>query len=109
MAIDPTKLTRSELLQIINATPLGEALTRSRLRRQMDVAALKIGDGKRIHIVRYVRWLVGEVEKPRPAKMSYAELRRRQVEKNREATKSIQDIAPIPQIEDYQRRKAAGE
>lgn len=109
MAIDPTKLTRSELLQIINATPLGEALTRSRLRRQMDVAALKIGDGKRIHIVRYVRWLVDEVEKPRPAKMSYAELRRRQVEKNREATKSIQDIAPIPQIEDYQRRKAAGE
>ena len=109
MAIDPAKLTQSELLQIVNATPLGEVLTRSRLRRQMDAAALRIGDGTHIHLVRYARWLIDEVEKPRPAKVDYAEARRRQAEKNRAATKSVQDIAPIPQIEDYSRRKACGE
>jgi len=108
MAIDPTKLTQSELLQVVNATPQGETLTRSRLRRQMDAAALRFGDGTHVHLVRYVRWLVDEMERPRPAKVDYAEARRRQAEKNRAATKSIQDIAPIPEIEDYPRRKACG-
>jgi len=80
MAIDPSRLTQSELLQLVNATPLGAVLTRSRLRRQMDAGALRFGDGTHTHLVRYVRWLVGELEKPRPAKMHYAEsLRRRPV------------------------------
>jgi len=108
MAIDLTKLTQSELLQIVNSTPQGETLTRSRLRRQMDAGALRFGDGASVHLVRYVRWLVDEMERPRPARVDYAEARRRQAEKNRAATKSIQDIAPIPEIEDYPRRKACG-
>jgi hypothetical protein len=106
--VDPTKLTQSELLQVVNSTPHGETLTRSRLRRQMDAGAFRFGDGTSVHLVRYVRWLVGEMERPRPAKVDYAEARRRQAEKNRAATKSIQDIAPIPDIEDYPRRKACG-
>ena len=108
MAIDLTKLTQSELLQVVNSTPQGEVLTRSRLRRQMDAAALRIGDGTHVHLVRYARWLVDEMEKPRPAKVDYAEARRRQAERNRAATKSIQDIAPIPEIEDYTRRQGCG-
>ena len=67
MAIDPTNLTQSELLQLVNATPLGVVLTRSRLRRQMDVGAFRFGDGTHVHLVRYVRWLVGELDKPRAA------------------------------------------
>jgi hypothetical protein len=35
MAIDPTRLTQSELLQVVNSTPAGEVLTRSRLRRHL--------------------------------------------------------------------------
>jgi len=45
MAIDLTNLSQTGLLQLVNATPLGTVLTRSRLRRQMDAAALRIGDG----------------------------------------------------------------
>ena len=67
MAIDLTKLTQSELLQIVNSTPQGETLTRSRLRRQMDAGALRFGDGASVHLVRYVRWLVDEMDRPRPA------------------------------------------
>jgi len=109
MAIDPANLSQSELLTIINATPLGVVLTRSRLRRQMDVAALKIGDGTRVHLVRYVRWLVRELERPRPAKLDYAEARRKQAQRNRAATRAAQDIFPIPEIVDYERRKTCGE
>jgi hypothetical protein len=108
MAIDLTQLTQSELLQLVNATPLGEVLTRSRLRRQMDAGAFRFGDGTHVHLVRYVRWLVGELDKPRPVKVDYLEARRRQAEKNRAATKASQDIFPIPEVEDYPRRKDCG-
>jgi len=109
MAIDPSRLTQSELLQLVNATPLGAVLTRSRLRRQMDAGALRFGDGTHIHLVRYVRWLVGELDKPRPAKMDYAEAKRRQAQRNRAATKAAQDIYPIPEIADLDRRNACGD
>ncbi|MBM4018447.1 MAG: hypothetical protein FJ288_09010 [Planctomycetes bacterium] len=109
MAIDLTNLSQTDLLQLVNATPLGQVLTRSRLRRQMDAAALRIGDGTRIHFVKYVRWLVTEHDRPRAAPIDYVEARRRQAEKNRAATKASQDIAPIPAVENYPRRQACGE
>jgi hypothetical protein len=109
MAIDLAKLTQSDLLQLVNATPLGAVLTRSRLRRQMDAGAFRFGDGTHVHLARYVRWLVQEMDRPRVAKGDYAKARRRQAERNRAATKASQDIYPIPEVEDYARRKAAGE
>jgi len=109
MAIDPARLTQSELLQLVNATPLGVVLTRSRLRRQMDAGAFRFGDGTHVHLVRYARWLVGELDKPRPAKMNYAEARRRQAQRNRAATKASQDIFPVPEVADYERRQACAE
>ncbi len=109
MAIDFTNLSQTDLLQLVNATPLGQVLTRSRLRRQMDAAALRIGDGTRIHFVKYVRWLVMEHERPRAAPIDYMEARRRQAEKNRAATKASQDITPIPEVEDRPRRRACAE
>jgi len=109
MAIDLTRLTQSELLQIVNATPLGAVLTRGRLRRQMDAGALKFGDGTHVHLVRYVRWLVQEVERPPAPKADYFEAKKKQAQRNRAATKAAQDIFPVPEIVDYDRRKAAGE
>ncbi|MCL2701948.1 MAG: phage terminase large subunit family protein [Phycisphaerae bacterium] len=109
MGIDLTKLSQTELLQLINATPQGTVLTRPRLRRQMDAGALKFGDGTNIHLVRYTRWLVQEVERPKAAKVDYYESRRRKAKRERLATKSAQDIFPIPEIVNYERRKAAGE
>ena len=105
MPIDITKLSQSDLLQVVNATPLGVVLTRPRLRRQLDAGALRFGDGQHIHLVRYVRWLIGEHERPRAAKVDYIEARRRQAEKNRAGTKAAQDIWPIPEIENLPRRQ----
>jgi len=109
MAIDLTNLTQTELLQLVNATPLGTVLTRSRLRRQLDAAAFRFGDGARIHFVKYVRWLVTEHDRPRAKPIDYVEARRRQAVRNRAATKASQDIHPIPEIVDYERRKAAAQ
>ena len=109
MAIDLTNLSQTDLLQLVNATPLGTVLTRSRLRRQMDAAALRFGDGTHIHFVKYLRWLVAEHDRPRARPIDYVEARKRQAGRNRAATKASQDIHPIPEITDYDRRKAAGQ
>jgi hypothetical protein len=66
MPIDLSKLTQSDLLQVVNATPMGVVLTRPRLRRQMDAGAFRFSDGQHILLVRYARWLAGEMARPRP-------------------------------------------
>jgi hypothetical protein len=109
MAIDLTQLTQAQLLQIVNATPQGTVLTRSRLRRQMDAGAYRFGDGTHIHLARYVRWLVREMDRPRAPKTDYVAAKRRQAQRNRAATKAAQDIFPIPEVVDRDRRRAAGE
>ena len=107
--VDLTNLSQTELLQLVNSTPRGQVLTRSQLRRQMDAAAFRFGDGSRIHFVKYVRWLVTEHDRPRPKRIDYVEARKRQADRNRAATKASQDIHPVPEIVDYERRKAAGQ
>ncbi len=36
MALDPNKLSRNELVQLLNSTSLGECLTRGRLNSQLN-------------------------------------------------------------------------
>ena len=109
MARDVRQLSPTELVRLVNSTPLGTVLSAARLHRQMNQAGLRIGDGRTIHLVKYVAWLALEAERPRPAPMSYEEKKRREAERNRLKALAGQDIAPIPEIEDYARRKACGE
>ena len=104
--IDMAAMSQTQLLQLVNATPLGTVLTRSRLRRQMDVAAHRFGDGKRIHLLKYIRWLALEVDRPRTGPMDYTEARDRQAKRNRMATRASQDVAPIPPIVNIRRRRS---
>lgn len=53
---NPAKLKPSQLLQLINSTPLGEVLTDQRLRQHRHSAGLRFGDGKSIDFVRYAAW-----------------------------------------------------
>ena len=62
-----------------------------------------------IDLVRYVRWLAQELDKPRATKVDYLEQRKRQAQRNRAATKASQDIYPIPEIVDVDRRRATSE
>ena len=110
MALDINKLLQTEFLQLINHTPLGVVLDRPKLRRQMDMAAYKIGDGKHINLLRYVSWLVREVEKPKQQRPSVQESRQKELVQKNAARKAAQDIGEIPPIENPQRRhKAEGD
>jgi len=105
--MDLDSLTQTDLLRIVNGTPLGTVLTRSRLRRHLDAAAHRVAGtkGRTIHFLKYLRWLILEAERPRTAGADYAEKRRRQAVAGRAATKAAQDVAPVPDVADWSRRE----
>ena len=58
MAIDPRQLRPSELVRLLNSSPLGEVIGQRQLLRHRTRAGFRIGDGRRIDLFRYVAWLV---------------------------------------------------
>ena len=107
MALDIHNLSATELIRLVNSTMLGTVLNAPKLNRQRNVAGYRIGDGKRINLVRYVAWRIREREKPQAEPLSYEERKRRQAQRNADLVKAGQDIAPIPDVEDMDRRLRA--
>ena len=73
---DARKLRPSELCQLLNSTPLGEAIKPAQLRRHRTRAGLRIGDARHIDLPRYVAWLVQvrHAIKPEPASPAFTDL-----------------------------------
>ncbi|MEX2670913.1 MAG: terminase gpA endonuclease subunit [Phycisphaeraceae bacterium] len=108
MAIDPAQLSPTQLVRLLNSTPLGPVINAAALHRQRNEAGLRIasdGDGKRIHLVKYVKWLVRELEKPPPAPSDYTDRLRRDLQRKLEASRQGRDIGPVPDVVDMQRRQ----
>ncbi|MFW6159501.1 MAG: terminase gpA endonuclease subunit, partial [Planctomycetota bacterium] len=107
MALDVQKLTPTEAVRLLNSSPLGTVISAATLHRQMNKAGFRIGDGKTIHLVRYVKWLAAEYRRPKPEPMTYEERKRREAERNRLKALAGQDIGPVPDVADVGRRDAA--
>jgi hypothetical protein len=109
MAIDIRNLKPSELIRLLNSTPLGTVVNATRVSRQRDEAGFRIGNGngKRIDLVRYVAWLASKRRLPRPAVLSYEERRVIEAERNRLKTMAGQDIGPMPAVQNPERRARA--
>ena len=58
MAIDPRKLRPTELVRLLNSTPLGEVIGERQLLRHRSRAGFRIGDDRHVDLFRYVAWLV---------------------------------------------------
>ena len=102
--LDPNKLTRNELVQIVNSTALGAVLTRARLDRQMNRAGRRWHDGQYIRLPEYVRWLAAEADRPPEPK---PDARGADLARKNAATYRAQNIAPIPEVADPARRAKA--
>ena len=60
MAINPHSLKPVEIARLMNSTPLGTVVDRSTVYRHQNRAGLRIGNEKRIDLLRYIAWLFGE-------------------------------------------------
>ena len=78
--IDPRCLRVAEAVRLLNATPLGEVAQAHLVYRHLNRAAYKIGDGKRIDLVKYAAWLFHQRSEELPPGWS-----ERDYEKHKEA------------------------
>ena len=65
MAIDPRLLRPTELVRMLNSTPLGEVISERQLLRHRSGAGSRIGDDRHVDLLRYVTWLPAFRHEPR--------------------------------------------
>jgi hypothetical protein len=110
MPINPHQLKPSELVKLMNSTPLGETLSRDRAYRQRDRGGFKIGDGATIDLVRYTGWLFAQWLERRAnpqAGMSRDEKHRiTEAARDRVKRHTMRNIGQIPVISDIERRES---
>ncbi len=108
--IDPRQLRPSQLVQLLNSTPLGEVANERMLRRHRVRAGLRIGDGKTVDLLRYVAWLVIERHRPKPEPeglTGYEAHKERQRARQAELSLSGRDIGELPAVVNAERRAKA--
>ena len=66
MPIDPRQLRPTELVRLLNSTPLGEVIGERQLLRHRSRAGFRIGDDRHVDLFRYVAWLVHVRHEPQP-------------------------------------------
>ncbi len=112
MATDPRKLKAAELLRLVNSTPLGEVISSSSFYRLRQRAGLNVSDdGKTMHLLKFTRWLIGQVPAPAAGERSAPSApgqshRDRMAAASRRRTSSVSDIGEIPPIADPKRRES---
>ncbi len=119
----PRSMRPSALLRLVNSTPLGEVIKHRQLYEHQNSGGLRIGDGKRIDLVRYAAWLFLWKERLEAAMAK----KRKQAEKviddarnagyearkaaagkrNLQMSAEGRDIGSIPSVRNRRRRKRA--
>lgn len=106
VARDPRSMRPGELCRLLNSTPLGEVINERQLYRHRTQAGFRIGDGKRVDLLRYTAWLAGRRHGPQQQKKlkDYADQKESTWRRNQEQSLAGRDIGKLPGIVDIQRR-----
>lgn len=109
MKIDPLNLTPTQFVRLLNSTPLGTVTSASRLNRYLNEAGLRITstDGKHLHLVKYVAWLLDRRSQRAagtPSVNRYEDRLRRDLERKLAASRIGRDIGAPPEVVNPQRR-----
>ena len=104
--LDPRALRPADLVRLLNATPLGEVVRSHHVHAQQNRAGYRIGDGRRIDLVRYVAWLCAERREMKRlrAKGGYETHRARAGARQRRQSEEARDIGDLPAVKDPIRR-----
>lgn len=109
MAIDVRQLRPSMLARMLNSTPLGEVLSERQLRRHRNRAGYRIGDEKRVDLLRYTAWLLWSRHnpEPEPEPRDYEAMKEAARARNAELSAIGRDIGELPAVIDPQRKARA--
>ncbi|GMV84073.1 MAG: hypothetical protein AMXMBFR7_52570 [Planctomycetota bacterium] len=111
MALDVRNLRPSDLARLLNSTPLGTVIDERQLHRHRTRAGFRIGDGRRVDLMRYLAWLVDERHTPKAAQAprDYDAVKEAARARNAGLSAAGRDIGEIPEVADPQRKAAARE
>ena len=109
MAIDPRQLRPTELVRLLNSTPLGEVIGERQLLRHRSRAGFRIGDDRHVDLFRYVAWLVQVRHEPRPEREGdpYGQLKERARARNAAMSLAGRDIGELPAVVNPERKARA--
>jgi len=110
--MDATSLTPAEAARLLNSTPLGSVASAAKVRRHIEKGGVRVGDGGKVHLGRYIAWLRGERTRAADDAAKYAAHKERMAAKQRQQSESARDIANGPWVrppEDPDRRKRCAE
>ncbi len=107
MPIDIQKLRPTELVRLLNSTPLGEVVTERQLHGHRTRAGYRIGDGRTIDLFRYVAWLAHERRKPKPEPTDYEAHKEQARARSAALSTAGRDIAPLPDVVNPVRKQTA--
>lgn len=93
---------------MINSTPLGNVTTAQRLGYHRNEAGYRIGDGKKVDMIRYLAWLVirRHSERREGTADSYERTKEAARKHSIEQSASGRDIAPLPPVQNPERKEA---
>jgi hypothetical protein len=111
-AIDVRRLRPSELCRLLNSTPLGEVISERQLYRHRMRAGLRIGDGKRVDLFRYMAWVREELQKRRAEREQrdadpYGRTKEAARARSAAISEAGRDIGELPAVADPERKKRA--
>ena len=109
MPIDPRQLRPTELVRLLNSTPLGEVIGERQLLRHRSRAGFRIGDDRHVDLFRYVAWLVQVRHEPRPEREGdpYGLLKERARARNAALSLAGRDIGELPAVVNPERKARA--
>lgn len=110
MAIDPQHLGPTELCALLNSTALGEVISMRQLHRHRERAGYRIGDGKKLNLLKYVAWLVCNRHEPthEPEGLTgYNAIKEQARLRNALLSRSGRDIGDLPAVVNPERRAQA--
>jgi hypothetical protein len=109
MPVDPRQLRPTELVRLLNSTPLGEVISERQLLRHRSRAGFRIGNDRHVDLFRYVAWLVTVRHEPSPDPEvdPYEALKDRARARNAALSLAGRDIGELPAVADPKRRAKA--
>ena len=114
MAFNSSNLKATELVRLLNSTPLGTVVSDREIYRHRDLAGYRISADskhKTLSLVRYAAWLIDLMHGPQQGRQSrdYEEHKEAARDRNARLSAKGRDIGNIPEIIDPERKKFCAE
>ena len=109
MALDPRSMRPADVVRLLNSADLGVVIDERQLYRHRSRAGFRIGDGKRVDLLRYLGWLVDQVHGPQDERpvADYEAKKEAARSRNAAIARAGRDIAPMPEVVDGDRKAQA--